>query len=458
MLKGRPMSDTTLVLSLPLIQPAQAQKHITHNESLARLDLLTQLAVASRSLNAPPEDAAEGDRFIVAPEPTGPWAGHADDIAILTDAGWQFTAPLPGWQALVLDETAAVFWNDGWLPLADPQPVVERLGVGTTPDAGNPLAVSGAATLLTHAGGGHQLKVNKAAATDTASLLFQTGWSGRAEMGLAGEDAFSVKVSADGNTFRTALRADPASGAVTLPAGLTVEGPVTGKGVMQSTTDTKAGRLMPVGAFGLGRGAGAGVPLPKAAPSGLFVQAASADPAGRGQERAVLSAAGAAHPSGLFSWAMVQGAAHPLFGVSATDGSVTWEAGLTRASAVGKVAATPTAATPAILEHGGSGDAQYLRLADGTQICWGIFRTSDVPVQFTYAGGYRSAGQAVSFAARFVDTPAVTTACADLAASDALCAGAASVTATGFAAYLWRATQTGASRLTGSYVAVGRWA
>jgi hypothetical protein len=63
-----------------------------------------------------------------------------------------------------------------------PLPVLQNLssiGVGTTSDAGNPLAVAGAATLFSHAGGGHQIKVNKAAPAQTASLLFQQGFSGR---------------------------------------------------------------------------------------------------------------------------------------------------------------------------------------------------------------------------------------------------------------------------------------
>ncbi|GAA5540228.1 hypothetical protein Brsp02_00826 [Brucella sp. NBRC 113783] len=43
---------------------------------------------------------------------------------------------------------------------------------------GTPLA---AASLFNNAGAGHQIKVNKQAATDTASLLFQTSWTGYAE-------------------------------------------------------------------------------------------------------------------------------------------------------------------------------------------------------------------------------------------------------------------------------------
>jgi len=65
-----------------------------------------------------------------------------------------------------------------------------QLGVQTSADATNRLAVSSEATLLTHAGADHQLKINKASTGDSASLLFQTGWSGRAEMGPPGGGRF----------------------------------------------------------------------------------------------------------------------------------------------------------------------------------------------------------------------------------------------------------------------------
>ncbi len=41
------MSDQSTLLSLPYIMPAQAQKHLTHNEALRTLDTLVQLSVAS---------------------------------------------------------------------------------------------------------------------------------------------------------------------------------------------------------------------------------------------------------------------------------------------------------------------------------------------------------------------------------------------------------------------------
>ena len=212
------MPDETTILSLPLILPAQAQKHVTHNEAIAALDLIVQLAVIDRTLTTPPALPALGDRHIVAVGATGPWVGQEGRIALYTATGWQFTQPLAGWQAHVLAEgQTAVFDGLVWEALSDGPLTVTQLGVSATADATNRLSVSSPAVLLNHAGAGHQLKLNKAAAGNTASLLFQTGFGGRAEMGTAGSDDFSVKVSADGATWFTALESEAASGEITLP-------------------------------------------------------------------------------------------------------------------------------------------------------------------------------------------------------------------------------------------------
>jgi len=91
---------------------------------------------------------------------------------------------------------------------------VSLVGVNATADTTNRLSVASPASLFSHEGAGHQLKINKDAAGDTASVLFQTDFSGRAEFGLAGDDDFHVKVSADGSTWHEALVIDRASGAV----------------------------------------------------------------------------------------------------------------------------------------------------------------------------------------------------------------------------------------------------
>ena len=59
-------SQTTLKLNLPYILPAQAQKHVTHNEALKVLDTLIHLSVVSDVLSQAPANPAAGDRYLVA--------------------------------------------------------------------------------------------------------------------------------------------------------------------------------------------------------------------------------------------------------------------------------------------------------------------------------------------------------------------------------------------------------
>jgi hypothetical protein len=211
--------DTTPNLSLPYIAAAQAQKHVTHNEAIRALDALVQLAVLTRTLAAPPASPADGARYIVAAGASGAWAGHTGKIAAFQDGAWEVLGPREGFLAWVADEDKICAWDgSAWVAAGggsiNPAPLV---GVNASADATNRLAVSSPASLFNHEGAGHQLKINKAAATNTAALLLQTAFSGRAEVGLAGDDNLRVKVSADGATWRDAIVVDRTSGAVTLP-------------------------------------------------------------------------------------------------------------------------------------------------------------------------------------------------------------------------------------------------
>lgn len=215
----------TPILSLPYIAPSQAQKHVTHNEALRLVDILIQLSIKSRTTSTPPAVPDVGDRYVVAATATGAWAGHEDDIAVMEDTGWRFVAPQAGWVAMATDEMElfafdGIAWDSvrpslGISDLAN----LEGIGINTTADLTNKLAIAADATLLSHDGNGHQVKVNKAAGADTASLLFQSNWTGHAEMGLAGDTDFSVKVSDDGSNWFTALAADGATGRVSFPNG-----------------------------------------------------------------------------------------------------------------------------------------------------------------------------------------------------------------------------------------------
>ena len=215
------MTDTSN-LGLPCIEGSQAQKHVTHNDALRILDALVQLAVLDRDLTAPPSAPAEGDRYVVGAGATGTWAGHDDAIAAWQDGGWHFSVPRTGWLAYVADEGILVVWTgSAWVDVFSALTVLQnltRLGIGTTADGANPLsaklnnALFAARTEAEGGDGNLYYKLSKESVAKTLSLLFQDNWSGRAEIGLTGDDDLHVKVSADGSHWIEALVADRTSG------------------------------------------------------------------------------------------------------------------------------------------------------------------------------------------------------------------------------------------------------
>lgn len=229
------MSETSSNLALPFIQPAQAQKHVTHNEAIERLDLIVQLTVQDFDATDPPASPTEGQVWALGAAPSGAWAGAGDQLAAFAGGGWFFITPIPGWRAWgVAGDELRVFTGGVWADLEPDFDNLEGLGVNAVYDGTNRVSVAADATLLNHDGAGHQLKLNKSGASETASLLFQTGFSGRAEMGLAGTDDFAVKVSADGSTWFTPLVITAGTGKVTVSDALNIApgsapaGPVAG--------------------------------------------------------------------------------------------------------------------------------------------------------------------------------------------------------------------------------------
>jgi hypothetical protein len=212
------VSDQTNNLALPYILPSQAQKHVPHNEALQRLDTVVQLTILAER-QAAPETPIEGDRYLVGTDPEGEWLSRQGLISVWQDGAWAYLSPSPGWRAFFL-ETRQLRAFDGtkWNVISlDADGALPMIGINATADEINRLTIASEASLFSHAGQGHQLKINKADQYQTGTLLFQTNWSGRAEMGLAGSDAFSIKVSGDGNDWSTALVVAP-DGVVRMPS------------------------------------------------------------------------------------------------------------------------------------------------------------------------------------------------------------------------------------------------
>ena len=225
---------TTSRLALPVIEAAQAQKHVTHNEALIRLDGAIQLSVVDRDLAAPPGSPATGARYLVATGASGAWSGAAGSIACERSGAWEILTPRAGWLCWVEDESRLLI-HDGtaWSDLATAAGLVTatalaegtltRVGVGTAADATNRFAVKSDAALFAcdpvGGSGNMRLAVDKALPARDAALLFETGWSGRALMGLLGDDDLTIKVSPDGSAWTEAMRIAASGGRVTLPTG-----------------------------------------------------------------------------------------------------------------------------------------------------------------------------------------------------------------------------------------------
>jgi hypothetical protein len=98
---------TTPKLLLPELVVGQAGKELTHNQALAILDQLTQPIVVDKDLAAPPGSPANGAMYIVAAAATGLWVGQSGKLAVwlTTVAAWTFITPANGWSVWVNDES-----------------------------------------------------------------------------------------------------------------------------------------------------------------------------------------------------------------------------------------------------------------------------------------------------------------------------------------------------------------
>ena len=212
------MSDTTPRSALPLLAAAQSQKHVTHNEALLELDALLSTTILDRDLSAPPSPS-DGDTYLVKATGTGAWTGQDGKLAYAIDGGWRFYVPFEGLIAYIADEAKLLFYNgSAWAEFASVVPLenLPMLGINATADATNKLTVASAAVLFNHIGASVQAKLNKNTSGDTASLLYQDNFSGRAELGLTGDDDLHVKVSPDGSSWFEALKIAAGSGLVSL--------------------------------------------------------------------------------------------------------------------------------------------------------------------------------------------------------------------------------------------------
>jgi len=246
--------DASPRLGLPYVAAGQLSKHVTVNEAMARLDGLVQMCIESRSLSAQPPDPADGSLYLLPNNASGAaWTGRPAGVLMRFEAGgWSPFLIARGQVAWLRDEALLILYTgSGWIAAASggSSDSLPMLGIGTPSSATNPLSVRANSVLLTarpeseSGTGDMRLTLNRDTISDTGSLLFQTGYSGRAEIGLTGSTGLDIKTSPDGLTWTQALRIDTATGLASAAGPPTQASGLATKGYVDTQTLAHAAEL-----------------------------------------------------------------------------------------------------------------------------------------------------------------------------------------------------------------------
>lgn len=106
---------------LPHLAVGQAQKHVTVNEALRRLDAVVQLGVVSVTTTALPASSSDGAVYIVPSDKSGPaWSAYANSsLGYYRDGTWAQIPPREGWIAYVRDtDQVMIHTGAAWANIA----------------------------------------------------------------------------------------------------------------------------------------------------------------------------------------------------------------------------------------------------------------------------------------------------------------------------------------------------
>lgn len=170
----------TLRFEMPLLDAAQAQKHVTINEALLRADILSARRVESRNLTAPPTSPMDGAAYIVGQSAIDEWSGEDGKIALSLNGGWEFVTPWSGLTLWVGDEhryitSVSEAWLSGNIALSEG-------GAGTF----------GGIIEIDHALAAASVSVTPTVIPDKAIVL---GVTGRVTQEITGPDSWSLGVA-----------------------------------------------------------------------------------------------------------------------------------------------------------------------------------------------------------------------------------------------------------------------
>jgi hypothetical protein len=113
----------TMRFNLPLLVVSQAQKEVTHNEALVRIDALLHTMVESVHSIPPTLNESEiGKCWLIDSGAVGEWVGKSAQLAVWIGNDWRFINPIEGMRLRLRDEQSdAVFDGNNWVfaPIID---------------------------------------------------------------------------------------------------------------------------------------------------------------------------------------------------------------------------------------------------------------------------------------------------------------------------------------------------
>lgn len=253
------MTKTTN-LSISLVEQNQAQKEVTVNEAISKIDAVINRGAISNNVDTPPDTPESGDIYIVGNNPTGSWASYNNNIAYFQGV-WKFIKPNEGICLWVNDEDQIyVFNGTEWRSLINARrdnddditledfsftslekndliqyngtAFVNKTGVSnisncsinTDLDQNNRFSVRANSSLFSAETNDIRVNINKQTEEDTASLTFSSEFSSTAELGLVANNDFQIKVSQDGENFYPSLVIDRNNGNAHFKQDLIIEG------------------------------------------------------------------------------------------------------------------------------------------------------------------------------------------------------------------------------------------
>jgi hypothetical protein len=153
-----------------------------------------------------------------------------------------YALSLGGSLSLAASDVSALALSGGTLTGALQAP---NIGVNAAPDTTNKLSVASSAILFDNIGTDCRIYLNKAASANTASTLYEDNFSGRAEVGLCGDDNFHFKVSPNASAWYDALDITAASGLVTANYGLALSGSTSGATTLVASASASGTLTLP---------------------------------------------------------------------------------------------------------------------------------------------------------------------------------------------------------------------